>query len=169
MKASGPWSFKALVQTSILGRTVLWECEKQPSFYCTHYMSSLQTNHVLEIEPEEDCWAWILLCSSSPPPWFFPFFFFPSFSHAHIVLPLYLSPICNPSFLFTYLCPRLLLAFFYFSSLLLSLSLLCVILFSLSLWHFTLTTEPRKSAPSPLHWIVFSQTKKWIFNLTGCH
>lgn len=28
-----------------------------------------------------------------------------------------------------------------------------------------LTTEPGNSAPAPLHWIVCSQTKKWIFQL----
>lgn len=47
-------------------------------------MPSLQTNHVLEIEPEEDCWAWILPCSP-PPMVLFPFFWaFPlSLTHPH--------------------------------------------------------------------------------------
>lgn len=81
--------------------------------HSTHYVSSFQTNHVLEIEPEEDCWAWISLCFPSPPLFLQPFFQFlpPSFSLPHIVLPLYLSPIFNSLLHHPYLCLPLILSF----------------------------------------------------------
>lgn len=65
MKTTRPRSFPASAQASISGRMFLSEWEKQSVFFffflpllplllhCTHYMSSLPTNHVLEIEPGE--------------------------------------------------------------------------------------------------------------------
>lgn len=51
-------------------------------------MSSLQTNHVLEIEPGEECWAWILLCF--PLPHFFTLSFL-SFALLSTTLTLFFS------------------------------------------------------------------------------
>lgn len=90
----------------------------------------------------------------SPPLPLFPIAPSPSFSHP---LPLYLSLICNSSFL--HLWPILLL----FSSLL-SFCSSAVVLFSLllvfsspSLWYFHCLPQGQASVPAPLHSIVCSR------------
>lgn len=164
MKSTSPLSFWALVQASILGEMLLWEWEKQPFFYCTHYKSSLQTNHVLEIEPEEECWAWILLCSTSPSHFssLFPFISCPSFSHPHFVLRLYSVQSVTP------LPPAiqigaLLLFLAYFLFLLFQSSFLPSFNPPLPLLTFNCWAREWCPSSSSLDCLL-SHTKKWIFN-----
>lgn len=97
MKTTRPRSFPASAQASISGRMFLSEWEKQSVFFslpllplllhCTHYMSSLPTNHVLEIEPGER----VLSLDFTPlhPPNSFPSLpspFFPPASHCFFVV-----------------------------------------------------------------------------------
>ena len=139
-------------------------------------MSSLQTNHVLEIEPEKDCWAWILLCSG---PLTLPLFFTLSLCLSHFFLPPsnrlaslsrsnQLSPspplsISVPSYITFLLFAYFLFPLLHFSLLsLFSLSLR--LLFPLSCLSL-LTAEPGNSTPAPLPLIVCSQKKKSGFSI----